>query len=204
MTIRCGLASVQRQLLPPAFLVLAVCLCEASVGRCDDTLPLTNPPAALRAPPPTRWYGPEIFLSDSVSMLLVAIQRDHNPSLSVVTAVVVPPLIHVLHHNTRGAAWSLVTRLSLPLGLAMVGYYTADCPDGRGHDGCGIHPELVGLGIGLAGATVIDMFLARAPVTGALPPPVKSSSGSHSFRFSGAGVAAHPGGGASLVVGGLF
>jgi len=158
-----------------------------------DDAPTVTPESAgspLASPPPTaprekgRWYGWELILSDTL-FLLVANDRGHETALGsaglpigLVGIVAAPPALHLIHGNTRRAAFGLLVR-GVTVGLYSAAILSAnDSSSTCTGDGCGpdinegdiilLGMTLVALGGAITYVFIDDFFFSRVPV--AAPP----------------------------------
>jgi hypothetical protein len=143
-----------------------------------------------------KWYGYQIMAADltSVGLALFGSQT----AFGEVGLVAAPSVIHGLHKRTRLAIASPILRVSLPL----VGYFIAtsstSCTIMPGESECRHDPGLLGAGIGLVTAMILDWSLSWETVEASIehgPPP--------RISLTSAGVAPTASG-ATVVLGGRF
>jgi hypothetical protein len=163
---------------------------------------------AESAKPVERWYGYQIMAADLTSVGLAVFGA--QPSVGEIGLVVGPSLIHTVHGRVGMAIGSPMLRLGLPAAGALVGALARSCSStgqalgsGLGEpaeqdDGCGTNRVLLGAGVGLLVAMVLDWTMAWEPVEGAAS--VAASPGLH---LTSAGLTPNPNG-AVLVLGGQF
>lgn len=169
------------------------------------------PPSVVHAAPArplvTRsWYGYQLMATDAASIGLLF--AGPAAPLGGITFFGAPPAIHGLHGNARMAIASPAMRIGLPLVGMVLGSSAERCernPDSD-FDMCGLGGAMVGGGIGLLAAMVVDYALAwqvtaAAPVAASAPPAAPRGAGG--LRVSSAGLAPLNGG-AALMVGGQF
>ena len=129
-------------------LVLAVLLIAASPARADDW----------------KWYGWQIMLADSASVLLTVAGA---PEAAVVPHLVGGPTVHLFHKNYWRSGISLGMRFALPYAL----YKLEPCEESN--EFCGLGGLLLGVGISL----VADWVMAIDVRSEAPPPPPPISVG---------------------------
>ena len=143
-----------------------------------------QPTAATAPREKGRWYGWELILSDTL-FLLVANDRGHETALGsaglpigLVGIVAAPPALHLIHGNTRRAAFGLLVR-GVTVGLYSAAILSAnDSSSTCTGDGCGpdinegdiilLGMTLVALGGAITYVFIDDFFFSRVPV--AAPP----------------------------------
>jgi hypothetical protein len=144
--------------------------------------PVVAPPDAS-LPRAKRWYGAYTLATDGAAVALAlggaALDRDGELLLaaSVGAYLVGGPIVHLAHGNPGRSLLSLGTRAGLPVTLAFLGVAAEGCGDGGG-DFCGYGGALIGFGVGLVGAVVIDAaVIARDEVepTPAIAPALSVS-----------------------------
>jgi hypothetical protein len=164
--------------------------------------PMMLPPPS--PPPVKRWYGYQIMLTDLGSILLLT---NSGQYLGTISYLAVPAVIHGLHHNRSMAIASPLLRLGLPLAGMLIGVSAENCPHNTSSDdgeSCGLGGAILGLGIGLLTAMILDYSLASyedVPTYGAVPPTARRPLSG--VTLAGAGVAPTANG-ATLVLGGAF
>jgi hypothetical protein len=119
--------------------------------------------------PTSTSYGGQIVVADMAGLLgayLVG-QQKNDWHFWVVPYPLASPLVHTLHGNPGSAALSLLLHVGAPLAGAFLGAELGkgSC-SGDSEDVCGIGETLVGIGIGLVSATVIDATVLARDRTG--------------------------------------
>jgi hypothetical protein len=188
-----------------------------NAGEIVPYQPPAAPPAAYAAPPMMwpppppappvkRWYGYQIMLTDLASIVCLASSRD-TQYFGAMGFLAVPAVIHGVHHNTSMAIASPLLRVGLPIAGMLIGVSSENCPHNTSSDDgdvCGLGGALLGLGIGLLTAMIVDYSQATSeevPRFGAIPPTVRRRPSG--VTLAGAGVAPTANG-ATLVLGGAF
>jgi hypothetical protein len=163
---------------------------------------------AEAAQPVERWYGYQIMAADLTSVGLAVFGA--QSSVGEIGLVIGPSLIHTVHGRIGMAIGSPMLRLGLPAAGALVGALARPCAStgrdpGQGlgeaaeQDGwCGTQSALLGAGVGLLVAMILDWTMAWEPVEESAIPA--ASSGLH---LTSAGLSPNPKG-TVLVVGGQF
>jgi hypothetical protein len=140
-------------------------------------------PSDASPPRATRWYGAYTLATDGAALGLAlggaALDRNGEALLaaSVGGYLLGGPIVHLAHGNPGRSLLSLGTRAGLPVVLAFAGVAVAGCGEGDG-DFCGYGQALLGFGVGMVGAVVIDAAaIARDEVepTPALAPALSVS-----------------------------
>jgi hypothetical protein len=120
---------------------------------------------ALAAPAPSSgasWYGYQTVSADATAAALTALSFQTNSGAASWAAIGVyllgAPVVHAAHQRPLAALGSLGLRIGMPLLAAAVGAATADCSSNRvlNDENCEFGPSVVGAGIGLILAAVID------------------------------------------------
>lgn len=124
-----------------------------------------QPAPGRPAPGKRRWYGSQTLASDAIAtgMLLTAASSESGglATLSLVTYLLVPPVIHGAHGQAGMSFASFGIRLSFPLLGMTVGSASADCGGEDKEMFCGLSEAMLGFGVGALSAMVIDgAFLA--------------------------------------------
>lgn len=153
--------------------------------------------------PSTGWYGYQILLADAAS-LAMGLVTDRVQVL-IAGYLVGPMLVHGLHRRPGLAVMSPIVRVVLPLLGGAIGSRYGGCESNG--DACGFKGAVVGGGIGLAAAVILDWSLAWS--TSATPEPHRASHGeASSLKSSGLAITAAGfapnSAGASFVLGGHF
>jgi hypothetical protein len=188
----------------PALLLAVALLFAPGTGQCQES----TQPAASQT-----WYGYQTLLADSLlfATIVGAATSDSAPvAIAGVGAYfVASPVIHSLNHQPNNLGLSVLFRLALPLAGFAIGSGRADCHDSEEESLCTFGQGLVGFGIGMIAATVIDAALAwktnpASPDNQPAAPRVVAPAQSRTyFSMSSVRVVPTPNG-ASLVVGGQF
>ncbi len=203
------------------FAFAAVAIPGAARGQNADEIvpyqPPVAPPAAYAAPPMMwppppappvkRWYGYQIMLTDLASIVLLASSRDTR-YFGTMAFLAVPAVIHGVHHNTSMAIASPLLRVGLPVAGLLIGASSENCSHNSSSDAdwCGLEGAIVGAGVGLLTAMILDYSLAvyeDVPSYGAVPVPPTARRRPSGVSLAGAGVAPTANG-ATLVLGGAF
>jgi hypothetical protein len=165
--------------------------------------PMMLPPPA--APPVKRWYGYQIMLTDLGSLLL-AVSSRQTRYLGTMGLLAVPAVIHGVHHNTSMAIASPLLRVGLPVAGLLISRSATDCSTpGPDDDGtCGLQRNLIGAGLGLLTAMIIDYSQAfYEPELTYAPVPPTARRPPAGVTLAGAGVAPTANG-ATVLLGGTF
>lgn len=136
-------------------------------------------------------YGLQVFAADAASWLALGASGSGDSPVAAIGAAGVflgGPIVHLANGNRAGAGYSLLARVGLPMGGALL--FTATCDDSESWDCLG--SGIAGLMLGYAGALAIDWFhLAKkteviAPPTGwaSLRPSVQLRDGGAQAGFS--------------------
>jgi len=126
--------------------------------------PPEQPSAAPRAaPPPERWYGWQILVSDAASLTFGLASSQGWPAAA--GYLVAPPLIHVFHGQGTRALASAGMRIGLPLvGYAIAVEGGRSCSSGDfGPSFCEIGTLVLGFVVGIS-ALGLDPAFAYEPV----------------------------------------
>jgi hypothetical protein len=187
--------------IPPALRVVSP---VKSSPAADDRSTLPAPPVIQAAPPvemETRWYGWQLLLADTASLLVMANGGNAGIAVGAGGLLLGAPALHVANHNYVGAVASLAVRGGLALALAGLASGSAQqpacmqgdptCPVGHAVDDIGTAGMLLGLAAGgLVFAIVDDTLLAKVSVPrvqpGRLAPYVAPQSGGLSAGFGAA------------------
>jgi hypothetical protein len=112
------------------------------------------------------WYGWQTVTSD-VASLAIAVWEPNATGRRIALAgyLAVPPVLHLAHSNYAQGLGDLGLRLLAPTTGALVGFLggVAGC---KGHMDCARLPTMVGGGVGIVAASVLDATLfavKRAP-----------------------------------------
>lgn len=172
--------------------------------------PATWPPVAWAPPPPAppvkRWYGYQIMLTDLGSIVLAAASSRQTLPLGGLGFFAMPAVIHGVHHNTPMAIASPLLRLGLPVAGLLIGASAENCSNRSSSDDgdfCGLEGAVLGMGVGLLTAMIIDYakaFEVRPAAYAAVTPAARKPRG---VSLSSAGVAPIANG-AAFVLGGAF
>jgi hypothetical protein len=117
---------------------------------------------APATPPARKWYGYQLMLSDLGSLVTAAALSKSNGGTAGVVGVAgfvaVPAVIHGVHRNVTGAIVSPIVRLGLPVMGALIGAGLESCSPDEWF--CGLGGAIVGGGIGMLTAMILDYSLA--------------------------------------------
>jgi hypothetical protein len=111
------------------------------------------------------WYGDHILLMDAIAAVVInlGVRQEHGHLVLVGagTMLLGGPIMHIAHGERDALLRSIPLRIVLPISGAALGLYAPEyC-----RWGCyGVNPEriVLGLGLGMAAASIIDAaFLAR-------------------------------------------
>jgi hypothetical protein len=184
------------------FLVPALICALAGQGFAQESAP-----GAER-----KWYGGQTLLADvlSIGTFIAGIEGRSQP-LAYVGAgayLTAPAVIHGVHYHGGRAALSVLMRVGFPLVGGLVGFESADCHKSKYEDGedafCGFVPAMVGAGLGLVAASIVDASTAWDILPPAQPAPPPTTSSRHSpITFTTAGLVPTSNG-PRLVLGGQF
>ncbi len=112
----------------------------------------------------TTTYGWQVFAADAASWLVIAAAADESEGLATVGMLGVflgGPIVHLSQGNSSGAGYSLMARLGLPLGGALLGAATCD-GDGSNDGFQCLGSIFLGTMVGYGSALVIDwVYLAK-------------------------------------------
>jgi len=142
--------------------------------------------ADRRPPPPERWYGWQTLTADGAAVLLVAVSGMTGAPALVGVAfagfALVPPAIHVVHHNVGQGFLDLGARAILPIVAAKLAHRRDVCKPGGDRDDCDLGvvgaAALTGLFISLAdAATAYEELPYGAQVSSWTPTLVPTSHG---------------------------
>jgi hypothetical protein len=148
----------------------------------ESTLPLAPPGLApvgpLPAPEPAfevhnyRW---QIAAVDAAGLALVLSHSETGVSLGALTYILGGPIVHGLHDQGGRMGVSLALRLGLPILLAYGGASLAQLnnrcsPDDDDCDSGALGGALLGFGLGVATAMVIDTAVIARPIEVRNPP----------------------------------
>jgi hypothetical protein len=159
-----------------------------------------------KAPPSFSWYGYQTLAVDGVAVALAILGERNNSDGVMLTGgglyLLGAPAVHGLHRRTPAMLGSLGLRIFLPVIVSAVAGATADCRVQVVNDeNCDFGERLVGAGIGLGAAMLLDAALLAwetgtvATTKGRMPsPPSRTLSLSPVLSRGGAG----------LALGGLF
>jgi hypothetical protein len=157
--------------------------------------------AAAPSSPLRTWYGYQIMAADLTSVGLGIFGG--QAAVGGLGVFVLPPAIHGLHGRTGLAIASPLFRLGLPLlGLA-VGRAVASCSPATVETNCGQGDRMVGLGLGVLTAMVLDWTLAWQTLGTAEVAPASPSIHPVGVQLTAAGLAPSANG-ATLILGGSF
>jgi len=120
--------------------------------------------------PETHWYGWETLTVDAVSVAAMPLA-----GVGVAGYLVGAPIVHAAHDRWGAAAASLGLRVALPIAGAYAGVALANCGNSQraSEDWCGLGEAVLGLGVGMLAAIVIDAAVLgyeRAPAAQASEP----------------------------------
>jgi len=216
-------------------LFLLILLAGAPLGVCAEAAPLPNqgypmavpyqpeplgevmlasPPALRVAPPmpapPARrqWYGYQLMLNDAASIALLAGTAGGGATASVgaLSFFFGGSVIHGVHKRAGLAVASPLMRVGFTLVGGLIGVAAENCGS-KSEDFCGLGGALVGGGLGLLTAMIVDYSCAWTEGKSDAeenPVPPFAKSRSPRVSFTSAGLAPLRDGGASLVLGGRF
>lgn len=160
------------------------------------------------AAPERSWYGWKTLLADGLSYgVIVGAAAVDGPPFAILglgSYLAAPAGIHFAHNQPGRAVASVVLRIALPLTGGMLGATLANC--GKDEMFCALDATVLGFGMGMVAANIIDASVAWDTRTPAepVPPPKTSPSTNHSrINFTSAGIAPTANG-AQLVLGGRF
>ena len=219
--------------LVTAPLAIAILLAGAARGICAEAAALPSgypsavpyqpepssevmlaPPQSLREvprmpPPPTtrQWYGYQLMLNDAASIVLMAGALGGGSSATVggLSFFFGGSVIHGLHKQAGWAVASPLMRVGFAVVGGLVGVAAENCHSTD--DFCGLGGLVVGGGLGLLTAMIVDYSVAWTDGTSATETDVGqpiAKSRSSRISFASAGLAPLRDGGASLVLGGRF
>ncbi len=151
--------------------------------------------------PATRWYGYQLMLNDALAIAAICTRNSAAATVGVVTLLLGPSVLHGVHRRPLQAVLSPILRVALPLFGGLIGAKLESCRPNEWF--CGLRGALVGGGLGLLTALIIDWsVLSLSPVAPEEARP-ESQRPARLGQVS-AGVAPIPSGGASVVLGGRF
>jgi hypothetical protein len=155
------------------------------------------------------WYGYQILIADGLSYTALGVSIGaHNAPLAIVglgSYAITSPVIHGFHHRPVQVVGSILLRMGLSLAGYAIASGGASC-SGEDSGFCGFAHGLVGMGIGMVVATVVDASIAwDSPiVVRRASPPTNAGKRSPSLvNLSAVGVVPTSNG-ASLMLGGQF
>lgn len=107
-----------------------------------------------------QWYGWETLICDGTAVVTAPFL------IGIAGYVLCAPIVHLANGQPVKAAASIGVRLGAPLGLALAGgLIDAGANNGRCEFGCGMGGAIIGGGIGIVSAVVLDAaVLARKDV----------------------------------------
>jgi hypothetical protein len=176
----------------------------SSSSAVDHRSTSPAPPIVEAAPPQemeTQWYGWQLLLADTASILVMAQGGNAGIALGVGGLLVGAPALHLANHNYASAVASVAVRGGLALVIAGLTSASSDqpacmqgdptCPVGHVVNDIGTAGLVVGLAAGgLVFAIVDDTLLARVSVPRAQPghlaPYVAPQAGGFSAGFGAA------------------
>jgi len=147
------------------------------------------------APPTTTWYGYQTLLSDGASIGLGLLTD--SPYVWIAGYLVGPVIIHGVHRRPGLAVLSPLMRVVLPVLGVAIGTQFKSC-NAYG-DECAVGGAIVGSGLGIAAAMILDWSLGWEKA----PTPARPNPRPAGFAVSALGIAPHEGG-LNLVFGGRF
>jgi len=172
-----------------ATLVAAVALTTATARADDDSTTTTT--QKVQREPVENWYGGQTLAADgaAIALALAGGATTRAPSvstglaaLSVGTYVLGGPIVHATHGRGGIGLADLVLRLSAPIvggvlgalvGNALVPASASTCED-DGPCGGGLGGAVIGLGLGLVTATIVDAtVLAYEPAAPGDASPIR-------------------------------
>jgi hypothetical protein len=145
-----------RASLAGAFFLIAGARVSPAVADEEGALPAPAPSSGAS------WYGYQTVSADATAAALTALSFQTNSGAASWAAIGVyllgAPVVHAAHQRPLAALGSLGLRIGLPLLASSVGAATADCSSNRvvNDDNCQFGPSLVGLGVGIVLAAIID------------------------------------------------
>jgi hypothetical protein len=174
----------------PCILLACVLVVHASVtqARADGTgapaaMPLAPPGLVMEVEPPAEpasvqpwrapentgetsgWYGDHILLMDAIAAVVInlGVRQEHGHLVLVGagTMLLGGPIMHIAHGERDNLLRSIPLRIVLPISGAALGLYAPESCKWGCH---GLNTEriVLGLGLGMAAASIIDAaFLAR-------------------------------------------
>ncbi len=225
IAVRCLLTS---QLAITVLLTTAsrgICAEEATQQKPADSAALPYQPqpfneGTLAAPPALRvarpmpapsakrqWYGYQLMLNDAASIALIAGMAGGGTIASVgeLSFFFGGSVVHGIHRRPGLAVVSPLMRGGFALLGAILGVAAENCGS-HSEDFCGLGGAVVGGGLGLVTAMIVDYSLAwtdASPNTDDSAAPVETSRVPR-VSFTSAGLAPLRDGGASVVLGGRF
>jgi hypothetical protein len=144
----------------------------------------------------THWYGWQTLLTDAGSFGAALLTQ--NAYALAAVYVLGAPVVHAAHGRAGAAVGSLALRVALPIAGIYLGAAAANCSAQFHHedDQCGLTESVIGFGLGMLAASVIDATaLSWETVEKKTPTP--------SFSIAPS-VAPIPGGGSMWSLAGTF
>jgi hypothetical protein len=150
-----------------AILVTATAL-TAATARADDD---STAPKPKKSEPEETWYGWQTLSTDGAALALLIAAGSTTQSSSTTGTLALAslgtyalggPVVHLAHDRARTAAGDLVVRVSVPLATTVLGAMIGNAVippspcEGDGPCGGGIAFGLVGLGVGVLTASIVD------------------------------------------------
>jgi hypothetical protein len=150
-----------------------------------------------------QWYGYQIMAADLASAGLAIFGS--QAAVGEIGLLVGPSVIHGIHGRTGLAITSPVLRVLLPVAGALIGASATPCSNTQDDSSCAMGGAILGGGIGLLTAMILDWSLAWQTVEAPATFARESEKQSHTsgFHLTAAGVSPTASG-ATLVLGGRF
>jgi hypothetical protein len=192
-----------RTLLAGALFLISAAWASPSAADGEGTL-------AEKAPSPrSSWYGYQTFSADATAAALTLVAFQTNSGAASWGAIGVyllgAPAVHAAHGRPLAVVGSLGLRIGVPLLVSALGAATADCSTRVvNDDNCTFGPSIVGLGVGIVMAAIIDSAaIAWSRPSPAVPDRPAPSPAPWSIRLLAPSPVPLRGGG-GLAFGGLF
>jgi hypothetical protein len=199
-----------------AAVLLASLVLVPRSGICagHDLLPTEGASEAVPAAQitATRWYGYQVMLADVASLGLLAMGQPKSfaqtpnvlTTAGLASFFLAPAVVHAMNGRPWLAVASPLLRVGLPVTVGLLWYAAFSCRVESNF--CGLDAIVLGGGLGLSTALVLDYVLARTPAAASSGPDAKPRSMKRSrwIELRAAAVAPVDGGGAKLLLGGAF
>jgi hypothetical protein len=182
---------------------------EAHLHQTGISQPVATAPVSANASPSsTQWYGYQLMLADATAIAIYAASAPRRADavswLGATSFFFAPAVVHAMNRRPWLAVASPLMRLGIPTALGLLWYAANPCQPNQMF--CGLDAVVIGGGLGLAAAMVIDYVWARKPTSLAPATAVAPSAPRRRapVELRAAAIAPAQGGGATLVLGGTF